>query len=142
MFEFHGWAVLRLTPHWDVDLDEEDRIQEAERGLVTGARNRLAQVSAHFSEVTSYNGKDMVTLGGYTSHRQDSVVDFFRWLSQAGPGSYGLLSIHDDEDARTTGTTGVFRHWVLKRGTLTEEEDAFLSPFQPVIEDWPSRHAT
>lgn len=60
------------------------------------------------------------------------MIEIFRWVSENLPGSYGLLYVHDDEDAEDNNR---FVVWKLVRGILTRESDTFLSPFIPVVED-------
>jgi hypothetical protein len=75
-------------------------------------------------------------------------VDVLRWLAATGPGSYGLVYVHDDEDVgdagRLRGRDGTdrsneFRVWRLLGGTVEELADPFLSPIVPRID--PNRYA-
>ena len=63
------------------------------------------------------------------------------WVATNGPGSYGLVYVHDDEDnAGNTDYgrglmdfTNVFRVWRICNGELTELADPFLSPIVPTV---------
>ena len=97
MFEFHGWAVLRMTYTSDDD---------AEEGEIGTVQNRLTQeiaateVANHFHFHDGFNGMASLTVFGLRNHRRKEVIDIFDWLAENAPGSYGLLYVRDDEDPR------------------------------------------
>ena len=77
----------------------------------------------------------MLSIFGHNNHRNEPVVDLFRWLAENARGSYGLLYIHDDEDfKRGSDYTNRFRVWKLTLGQLEELDDPFLSPYMPTVE--------
>ncbi len=78
----------------------------------------------------------VLSVAGHRNHRCETALDLFRWLAINGPGSYGLLYVRDDEDFRRGGDFGnEFRVWRLARGVLEEQDDPFLSPPIPTVED-------
>lgn len=55
-------------------------------------------------------------------------------LGRLLPGSYGVLYAYDDERLTTPGGNA-FEVSVMRKGVVTVEEDAYLSPIVPRIED-------
>jgi hypothetical protein len=132
MFEFHGWAVVRSG------LDVDDPRHETDWSRLWPRLReelRLFQRPEHFWLHETINGLVSVTCSGLRNHRQEWVIDFYRWLAKRAPGSYGLLYIHDDEDSRGPDVENAFRVFRLTKGNLVEMEDPFLSPYIPVVED-------
>ncbi|GBG10436.1 MULTISPECIES: Imm7 family immunity protein [Paenibacillus] len=125
MFEFHGWVVLRYHTH-----DTNETFQDKS---YSDFINYLKDVDTEgLSNITRRNGLDSWTITGLHNHRSNYVLDIFRWVSENIPGSYGLLYVHDDEDAEDNNR---FVVWKLARGILTHESDNLLSPYIPVVED-------
>jgi len=60
------------------------------------------------------NGADALTVAAFKNHRNEQIVELFRWLAAHRPGSYGLLYVLDEEDKRDV--EGSFRVWRLARG--------------------------
>ncbi|XGV95347.1 MAG: Imm7 family immunity protein [Leptolyngbya sp. BL-A-14] len=132
MFEYHGWATL----HTDIVDEYGDEDQEERRRLVSDLRAYIEPLLAHGSmHIEVCNGLYALNMFGHNNHRNESVVDVFKWLSEKTRGSYGLLYIHDDEDfKRGNDYTNHFRVWKLALGQLTELDDPFLSPRIPTVE--------
>ena len=61
------------------------------------------------------------------------VLALFEWIAKNAPGSYGILSCHNDEDAK--GQDNEFQVFVLRRGTLKRGVDPHLSPYIPMVEE-------
>ncbi len=124
-FEFHGWATIRYHTH-DTNFDLQDEC--------------WAKVENHISflpvpemvQLRRYNGCDSLHIAGQHNHRSEYVIELFKWIGQVAPGSYGILYILDLEDDKHENE---FRVWKLSRGLLTENEDPFLSPYVPTVED-------
>ncbi|TLS51716.1 hypothetical protein FE782_14590 [Paenibacillus antri] len=125
MFEFHGWIVLRYHTHDTNELLQDKAYKNFINYLKDADTERL-------SNSIRRNGQDSWTITGLHNHRSSYVLDIYKWVSENLPGSYGLLYMHDDEDAEYNNT---FVVWKLVRGILTRETDPFLSPYVPVVED-------
>lgn len=129
MFEFNGWAVLRYHTH-DTDSMKQEK--------------QLYKLIHYISEIDteevvtfkSRNGLDSLLMSGLHNHRKNYVVGIFEKIAEIMPGSYGLLYIHDDEDqSKNQDNTNHFVVWKLVRGKLTEQQDHYLSPYIPTVED-------
>lgn len=131
MFEFHGWATIRVP---DPDLDVDHR-HELERVAVERLREAIRAADDQFSLFdVRMTGNELIVLyaHGLRNHRYKKVVELFRWVAKELPESYGLLYVHDDE---VEGRENEFRTWRLARGELREMSDPFLSPRIPTLED-------
>lgn len=130
VFEFHGWATIRVR---DPDLDPADR-QAREVVAVERLREAIAKADDKFSlfEVRQ-TGNELIVLyaHGLRNHRFRPVIELFRWVATELPESYGLLYVHDDE---VEGQDNEFRVWRLAQGKFDELADPFLSPFIPTAE--------
>jgi hypothetical protein len=135
VFEFHGWATVRVDYRDDPDLDVLRRREEEAIGrLRTAMKAADDEVSLLDLRRTS-NGLIVLLAHGLRNHRYGPVVDLFRWVAAELPFSYGLLYVHDDEDMRGGPEPGnVFRVWRLARGRFDERADPFLSPYIPTVE--------
>jgi Immunity protein 7 len=127
MFEFHGWAVLRYDIY-EIETQPEEQ-------LWLEFLQYLSEAAPDYQDiwtVNRLNGSDSFAINGLFNHRNEWVVDIFRWLAENSPGTYGVLYVWDDEDTRNQNK---FRVWRLARGNLIEFEDTLLSPCIPTIED-------
>jgi hypothetical protein len=131
MYQYHGRFALAETPE---DIDDG------------GLRAVLPEVQSYLDRLTStpdaaqlrwMNGQPFVNVDGKAKRpREDgrALTDLVNFLAQRLPGSYGLLYESDDERTEPPGNNA-FRVRVLARGSVTERDDPFLTPLQPVIED-------
>jgi hypothetical protein len=131
MFEFHGWAVVSYHAYETAELPTED--------LWARFLDYLHREVAPYHNAwltTRINGSDSFVITGLFNHRQEWVIDIFRWLAANASGAYGLLYVRDDEDCnRGDNFANVFRVWRLARSELVEVNDLFLSPCVPTVED-------
>ncbi|MCU0795398.1 MAG: immunity 7 family protein [Akkermansiaceae bacterium] len=131
MFEFHGWATI----HAD-DLDDPcgDELAERERSLTRRVQDAIHEVEAANREFHLHrlNGTLHLVFCGDHNHRDESIIEFFRGLSEIAPHSYGKLHVRDDEDTR--GFENIMREWTLARGHLRESTDKNMSPCIPTLE--------
>jgi hypothetical protein len=132
MFEFHGWAVLRMTY---IACDDEENKNIA--SILVELKHKIAygNLVHHFCLHDGFNDMYSLTISGLRNHRQEEVIGLFAWLAKNAPGSYGLLYVLDDEDHRGEEYAVNFRVFRLARGFLQELGDPFLSPPVPAIED-------
>lgn len=130
MYEFHGWATIRET------FEEEDA---GNLELVfKNIQNFILELgwSAGLLKVYPANGTHHLAVGGFLNHKSfeaGEIIELFQFIADQAPGSYGLLYTRDDEDIE--GYDNEFKVYVLARGTLRRQEDVWLSPFVPVVED-------
>jgi hypothetical protein len=129
VYEFHGWVVLRYHSH-----DSNEKLQNE------AFAKFLDYIEVIDSENTTCvkrrNGIDSFLISGVHNHKVSYVLDIFIWISKHLPGSYGLLYIHDDEDFdREYDNSNKFIVWRLIKGRLLLEEDHYLSPYIPTVED-------
>ena len=77
------------------------------------------------------------------NHRGSPVWEMLRWITDHGPGSYGLFYVHDDEDivdasrfgrGITTDYNNLFRVHRILNEALTELDDPFFGPITPNID--------
>ena len=135
MFEFHGWATIRVSYEYDVPYDPKtDRRSELEAAAIVWIRNAIDRADDHrslFDVKTTSNGLIVLYAHGLRNHRFRPVIELFQSVSAQFPSSYGLLYVHDDE-ADEHGNE--FRVWRLARGRFEERADPFLSPYFPTVE--------
>jgi Immunity protein 7 len=135
MFEFHGWATLRVDTSDDPDVPvqtaREDAAMERVRALIRAADDDFS----FFDLRRTGNGLIVLNAHGLRNHRYERAIDLFRGMASMLPDSYGLLYVHDDEDSSRGGDfTNAFRVWRMARGELIEVADSFLSPYVPTVE--------
>ncbi|MCL2080003.1 MAG: immunity 7 family protein [Oscillospiraceae bacterium] len=131
MVELHGWALIRQ----DFTIDNED---ENLTQIVGYLKQEIAKLGMNERsiQISFINGEVSLTATNFTNHFTDEtskIIDLFNWIARKAPGSYGLLYLHDDEDAN--GFSNAFQVFVLARGTFQSKEDPFLSPYIPTVED-------
>jgi hypothetical protein len=132
VFEFHGWAVIRVPDAGDADFKPIGRGPEVEAiKRVRAAINDAHDEFSLFDVRQTGNGQTVLLAHGLRNHRFEPVVELFRWVADELPESYGLLYVHDDEAA---GQDNEFRVWRLARGRFEELADPFLSPYIPTVE--------
>jgi|SRR3990172_3406744 len=130
MYHCHGWAVVSDSPK---ESDPEALAQLARR-----VELRVAQIASENPLVVfrAVNGEYHLAVSGFRNHYGEHVswvVELFYWISSVAPGSYGLLYAWDDEDPN--GHNNEFQVWVMAKGRLVQQSDAYLSPCIPKIED-------
>jgi Immunity protein 7 len=132
MFEYHGWATLRT----DILDEYGEESEKAQQEFVEVLRHHITTWAINGAiHIEQRNGLDVLNIFGHNNHRQQPVIDLFKWVSENARGSYGLLYIHDDEDfKRGNDYTNHFRVWKMALGQLQELDDPFLSPYMPTVE--------
>jgi hypothetical protein len=140
MYTFFGWAELRYHSH--------DTNEELQNTAVDNFINYIdGMESVDISMVQRRNGLDSFMISRMHNHTASYIIDVFEWIAKNLPGSYGLLYVHDDEesygaykyskyyDNPRVDNSNKFVVYKLAKGCLTREEDPFLSPCIPTIED-------
>jgi Immunity protein 7 len=131
MHEFHAWIGL------DESAEEGDLGQLEEK--VAELHELVADSNWHDAvfEVRNLNGQHFFSATGFVNRRLeegDRLDLFLAIIARRLPGSYGLVYDRDDEMPDPPGPNA-FRVRVLARGKISERQDPFLSPCNPVIED-------
>ena len=131
MHEFQAWIGLAESAE-ESDLGQlKEKVIEL-RDLVADSNWRDAVF-----EVKGLNGAYFFRAIGLINHRREEserLELFLSVISRRLPGSFGLIYDRDDEMPNPPGPNA-FRVRVMARGKLTERQDPFLSPCNPVIED-------
>jgi N12 class adenine-specific DNA methylase len=132
LFEFHGWACIRVEEH-DLEKVSETRLREDH--AIERIRSKLDEVSDDFSSLfevrRTSNGLIVLLAHGLRNHRYEPAIELFEWVARDLPDSYGLLYVNDDE---RVGFDNEFRAWRLALGEVSEHADPFLSPYVPTVE--------
>ena len=132
VFEFHGWAAIRIAETEDSDVKPIGRGPEVEAiKRVRAAINDVHDEFSLFDVKQTGNGQTVLIAHGLRNHQFVPVIELFRWVAAELPESYGLLYVQDDEAA---GRENEFRVWRLALGTFEELADPFLSPYIPTVE--------
>lgn len=132
MIEINGWIMIRES------YKEEDDDDELLTSIIKQIDIKINELSYsnEFYLSKPLNGSHHLSIMVNHNHRSSAehVIDFFKWIAEISVGSYGLLYVHDDEDLKRQNENK-FKVWVMKKGIVTEEDDIFLSPLIPTIED-------
>lgn len=131
MVELHGWAMIRENFTAD---SEEDNIELIISRL--SQEIKKLEIDENLLRIDYCNGEAAVTATKVANHFSDDIkgmIDFFKQITLVAPGSYGLLYLHNDED--TNGFDNAFQVFVLAKGAFKLQQDPFLSPYIPMVED-------
>ena len=131
MVELHGWALIRES--YTVDNEDANLAQ-----IVEELRREINRIDAddRLIGVNYSNSEACLIATRCTNHFSEDiaeVIELFETVARIAPGSYGLLYIRNDEDIARHNNA--FRAYVLSRGSLRLQQDPFLSPCIPMIED-------
>jgi hypothetical protein len=130
MIVYSGWAVIRET------YSESGEDKKLLDDIIKSIKGRIGELEAHneFYDLRLLNGEYHLTIKGDHNHRDEIIIDFFKWIADISVGSFGLLYVLDDEDIKR-GNENKFKVWRMKKGKVDELDDPFLSPCNPTIED-------
>src|SRR5262249_43200938 len=132
MFEFHGWATIRVAEPEHPDYKPIGRGTEVEAiKRVRAAINDAHDEFSLFDVRQTSNNMIVLLAHGLRNHPFEPVVALFRWLAAELPDSYGLLYIHEDESDSDGNDFRVCRR---ARGHFEELDDPFLPPYTPTVE--------
>lgn len=130
MYEYHGWATIRESASFEEDEDQYDEaIQELQKYI-----EKLNWPSGVL-DLRAVNGDYQLWIAGLDNHtpkNEYDPIEVFRKTGELAPGSYGILYVRDSDDAASSNQ---FKVYTLIRGKIAEQEDPFLSPFVPKLED-------
>jgi hypothetical protein len=129
MIEYHGWAVIRES--YDEKREDEYKANE----VISAIRDRIKTFGTNeFYDLRNLNGSFHLIIEAAHNHRNDEIIEFFKWVANTSIGSYGLLYVHDDEDYEH-GNENKFKVLRMKKGQVDEIDDVYLSPYFPTVED-------
>ncbi|TQN32827.1 immunity protein 7 of polymorphic toxin system [Haloactinospora alba] len=126
MFEYHGWAAIRATPH-EEPLDHDLLRSNGVENTIRESVDELGTAPGLATCVGSTAFWCCTWQGSRTMPVPDTgeAIALFRRVAHLAPGSYGIMHIHDEApDGRDNELTTL----VMKRGGVTEHPDTFLSP--------------
>jgi hypothetical protein len=131
MHEFHAWIGLSES------TEESDLGQFREK--VDELQELAADSTYHDAlfEIRDLNGQYFFNAAGFVNRRRDEgerLELFLAIIARRLPGSWGLIYDRDDQMPDPPGPNA-FRVRVMARGKVSERQDPFLSPCNPVIED-------
>ena len=133
MFEYHGWLVIRAAPY---ETETEDADEQAAVDFVRRLVDAEVRSGAPgLRDLRYVNGQAQFHFGGFRNRRTadfDDVLTAVVELARYAPGTFGLVHYHDDEDPVRDNE---YRVLVIRRGEVTEQDDPFLSPVIPAVED-------
>ena len=131
MVELHGWALIRES----FAIDNEDNNIERIINCLSQEIKKL-KIDEKLLRLDYCNGEAFVTATQFANHFSGDIkeiIDFFKRITRIAPGSYGLLYLHNDED--TNGFHNAFQVFVLSKGEFKLQQDPFLSPYIPMVEE-------
>lgn len=129
MVKLHGWAALRGN-HLADNEDEHKQIVSTLKQEI-----KKLGIAENLLGIHYCNGEAFLTATKFTNHFSGDIrgiIDLYKLIAKEAPGSYGLLYLHDDEDAN--GLSNAFQVYVLSKGTLKLHNDTFLSPYFTTVE--------
>jgi hypothetical protein len=130
MIELHGWLTIQATYEdvcWSDDLD---------RMVVKKLQEEIQKLEYFKPEIKAQNGNYFMEFSIYANRMNKEVLEAFELYKKIGEmaeGSYGLIYLYDDE--AVAGKENMFQVFVLARGEVKIERDAYLSPIIPIIAD-------
>ncbi len=129
MLELHGWVVVRDTPDYEGELMEE---------IIEKIVNKLKKYKLDKENITLniMNGEYFININAVTNRETQEILDIkmiFEYIGKISTGSYGIMYLRNDEDIN--GKDNEFEVYILSRGSVRIEQDVFLSPCIPTIED-------
>lgn len=129
MYEYHGWLTLSCDTYEEDDVSLQTAINNI-RDYV----DKLNWVTGKI-EIYAVNGQFHLCISGFDNHKpieKYNPVNILEYIAERAKGSYGMLYIRDSENNQSHNC---FKVYVLARGELSEKEDMYLSPCNPIIED-------
>jgi hypothetical protein len=133
MYEYHGWANIRLTP------GEIEEIEEKKLWEIVSSFKKLIDNFANYSNMSglkTINGQHLAWFAGCSNHgssESEELLNIFRLIANKTPGSFGILYVWNTEESEELSNE--FQVWRLTRGKFELLKDQYLSPCVPTIED-------
>ena len=92
----------------------------------------LSLIKYQFHRRLNYSS-GLLTLVTSRHHRCHDFAELVAWIAEKGPGSYGIIYVHDDEDEQMSNT---FQVWRILNGRVEVLPDCWLSPIMQTIHDF------
>lgn len=134
MYQIHGWFHLALSSYGEDDEQLLDTRVKALRQWIESEENEWANMPV---TLRILNGHWFLSIDGLVNHMTvlgAQVGDLVARVAALLPGSYGLLYERSDEMPDPPGDNA-FRVSVMRRGQISQDDDPFLSPCIPLIDD-------
>jgi hypothetical protein len=149
-----GWCVLRSSQSEyrgasiaNIDIID-DSVDAADKRLWDEFRAWMANNAGHFLLWTLHeqhnNHRGILQFFVSRNHRSPELWSMIEWIVTHGPGSYGLVYVHNDEDEGWRGVrpargrdqdfTNVFRAHRILNGRVEELPDPFFGEIVPNID--------
>ncbi len=129
MIELFAWLSVHSTC-----ADEDTLPPENEKQIMTNVQEIL-QKSDCGIRLQYLNGQPFLQTAFCSNHHTaetDALIDTYRRVAETASGSYGVLYLRDDEDARYGNDMQVYK---FRRGTVTPGIEPDFSPCIPMLED-------
>ena len=130
MIMFSGWTVIREA--YSESGEDKNLLDD----IIKRINKRIEELEGtnEFYDLRQLNGAYHLTIKADHNHRDEQIIDFFKWIAEISIGSFGLLYVLDDEDIKRNNENK-FKVWRMKKGQIDELDDPFLSPCNPTIEE-------
>src|SRR4030095_14134610 len=96
MIMYSGWAKIREA-YAESGEDEKLLADIIER---INGRIRELEAGNEFYDLRLLNGGWHLTIKADHNHREEKIIEFFKWIADVSIGSFGLLYVLDDEDIK------------------------------------------
>jgi len=127
MVELHGWLCIRETAADEDMVPPKQGILEKVLEIVENNKCGITMQIA--------NGERYLQTLFCANHRTEEVgeiIHIYQRISSMATGSYGMIYLHDDEDADHFNSFVVY---LFRRGHCGMHIDPYFSPCIPTIED-------
>jgi len=130
MIEINGWISIHITTDGEDNSEKYRNAIEKIDGIVQPLKgfNQFFKIEALNGFYTLFIGLNHNHDNGYN----DLILNLSNKVCNIAPGSYGILYIRNDEDKSNFNKFKVLK---IAKGKVTIEEDRYISPCNPVIED-------
>jgi len=112
MIVHSGWTVIREA------YSESGEDEKSLDDIIKRIKGRIGQLEAlnEFYDLRSLNGEYHLTIKANQNHRDEKIIEFFKWIADISVGSFGLLYVLDDEDVKRNNENK-FKVWENEKRT-------------------------
>ena len=127
MFIAHGWLHVNIIDFWRFEDEFYSKLKSFEH-----------RYNSNKNFIFSYqgiNGDFAINFSMFSNHVRvywDEILNLTRYIAEKSKGSYGVIYFQDNEDDENWDQ---FLVYVLAKGTLSIQKDAYLSPISLKLED-------
>ena len=130
MVEINGWISIHITTDGENEYGKlEKAIEKIDHFL------KPLKLFNQFFKIEALNGYHTLFIGLNHNHENgyyDLIYQLLNEICIIAPGSYGIIYIRNDEDKLDFNKFKIIK---IAKGKITIEDDDFLSPCNPIIED-------